>query len=579
MLNSGHFLQSRYRILNHLAGGGMAEVYLAEDTRLTGRRVALKEMSPNAVPPADRNWAINAFRQEAQMLATLRHRGLTPVADFFAEGGNWYLVMEFIDGVALDDRLAQLPGNRLPIPEALSIVHQLCEVLDYLHHQNPPVIFRDLKPGNIMLTAQGEVKLIDFGIARFFKPGKPQDTVNLGTPGYAAPEQHGHGGQTDARTDVFSLGVVLHQLLTGHDPTTTPMALPPARSFNPAITAAGEAVILRATQLDPALRYQSVPEFRQALFAATPLPTAQLPISPPLIPTQSIGYAYTPSSMPPMPVNAATPMPSGTMPTYLPPKSNTTLYIVMGSLLIIAIVAVAALLTSRDSASPATPEPVVMLVTATLVPTPESPSPGEGNANPLDQATSASQPPIAPPATSATSTPRPTVPPLPTSTSLPPPTWTPLPPPTAVPQPTCPQVTGPFAGLASQLQDRLGCAQGNATTTGAAQQRFDGGRMYWRENNDRIYAVYRGGRWESHADTWNEGDADYSCGTPQTPPTPIRGFGRTWCSFASIKQGLGNALDGEAGLTVTIQTFNNGFIMQTDDRTLVLYSNGSWERY
>ena len=154
--------------------------------------------------------------------------------------------MEYVDGITLEDRLQQSPGNRLAVQDALSVVYQLCDVLDYLHHQTPPIIFRDLKPGNIMLTAQGEVKLIDFGIARFFKQGKAQDTVSLGTPGYAPPEQHGRGGQTDARSDVFSLGVLLHQLLTGHDPTTTIFSLPQVRALNPNIPPAGAAFSKRA---------------------------------------------------------------------------------------------------------------------------------------------------------------------------------------------------------------------------------------------------------------------------------------------------------------------------------------------
>lgn len=574
MLNVGSILQTRYHILSHLAGGGMAEVYLAEDTRLTGRHVALKEMSPNAVPPDDRNWAISAFRQEAQMLATLRHRGLTPVADFFAEGGNWYLVMEYIDGITLDDRLAQMPGNRLPIPETLSIIHQLCDVLDYLHRQNPPVIFRDLKPGNIMLTPQGEVKLIDFGIARFFKPGKLQDTVNLGTPGYAAPEQHGHGGQTDARSDVYSLGVVFHQLITGHDPATTIMALPPARSLNPAITIAGEAVITRATQLDPEARYQSVQEFRQALFAATPLPTAQLPVAPPLIPTQPIGYVYTPPPMPPLPVATTTATPTDLSLARPPVRPTITPLVAIAGVVVIGLIAVVALLASRNGASQPTPESIVVMVTATRSQSIDSPTLSVGGAVNDKAAAVITQPPTEPLVPSSTprpptSTPRPTARPLPTSTPAPRPTE----------PPACPQVTGPFAGLASQLRDRLGCAQGNATTTAAAQQRFDGGRMYWREDTDRIYAVYKNNRWESHADTWNDGDADYSCGKPETPPTPIRGFGRAWCNFASIKQGMGNALDGEAAFTATVQAFQNGYIMRTDDRTLVMYSSGNWERY
>jgi serine/threonine-protein kinase len=133
------------------------------------------------------------------------------------------------------------------------IVLQLCKVLEYLHTLNPPVIFRDLKPGNVMLTGKNEVKLIDFGIARFFKPGQTRDTVNLGTPGYAAPELYGGAGQSDPRTDVYSLGVLLYQMLTGYDPTAavTPFPLPDLRSVTQELPSNVIEVISRAIQLRP----------------------------------------------------------------------------------------------------------------------------------------------------------------------------------------------------------------------------------------------------------------------------------------------------------------------------------------
>jgi hypothetical protein len=265
MLLPNTLLQNRYRIRRQIGGGGMGVVYLAEDTRLPGRRCAVKETSPDQLPPQDRSWATEAFRQEAQMLATLSHPGLTAVTDFFFERGNWYLVMDFVEGETLGDRLDRSPGRRLPLREALGIARQLCTVLEYLHEQRPPVVFRDLKPGNVMLTPKGAIKLIDFGIARFFKPGRSRDTVNLGTPGYAAPEQYGGKGQTDPRSDIYSLGVVLHEMLTGYDPQSTPFNLPRPRSLALAIPPGVEQVILRATQSDPGGRYQTVAQFRQAL--------------------------------------------------------------------------------------------------------------------------------------------------------------------------------------------------------------------------------------------------------------------------------------------------------------------------
>jgi len=278
MLTPGVLLQNRYRILRQIGGGGMGIVYLAQDTRLAGRRCAIKEMSPAQLAPQDRTWATNAFRQEAQMLANLKHPGLASVTDFFPEGGNWYLVMDFVEGETLEKRLEKAPGRRLPLGEALNVIRQLCDVLEYLHRQNPPVVFRDLKPGNVMLTPQGEVKLIDFGIARFFKPGQARDTINLGTPGYAAPELFGGLGQSDPRSDVYSLGALLLHMVTGYDPTTAalPFPLPAPASLMPGLPPHVERAISRATQLQPTSRYQSVVELRRALFP----PTSVLPPPP-----------------------------------------------------------------------------------------------------------------------------------------------------------------------------------------------------------------------------------------------------------------------------------------------------------
>jgi serine/threonine-protein kinase len=267
MLASGRLLQNRYRILRQIGGGGMARVYLAEDTRLAGRRCAIKEMSPSQLAPQDRAWAVNAFKQEAEMLAHLTHPGLTPVTDFFSESGNRYLVMDYVEGETLLERLNQARRGRLPLEEALDVADQLCDVLEYLHSQRPPVIFRDLKPDNVMITPNGKVKLIDFGIARFFKRGQTRDTVNLGTPGYAAPEQYGGSGQSDARADIYSLGVLLLHMVTGYDPTTatTPFSLPSLSDLRPDLPSTVEQVFSRATQPQPDLRYDSVNEFRQAL--------------------------------------------------------------------------------------------------------------------------------------------------------------------------------------------------------------------------------------------------------------------------------------------------------------------------
>ena len=269
LLPRNRVLQNRYAIVDKLGQGGMGAVYKVADQRLGGKVLALKEMSDAAITdPQERVQAIAAFRQEAQLLARLNHPNIPKVTDFFTENYRHYIVMEFVPGETLEDRLArqQVPCSE---QEVRQWVLQLCEVLSYLHSQSPPIIFRDLKPGNIMLMPEGQLKLIDFGIARFFKPGKPGDTRVLGTPGYSPPEQHGRG-QTDVRSDIYSLGVVLHRLLTLYDPETTPFKLPRVRQLNPAVSPQLEQIIAKATQPDILQRYQSVGQMSQTLRLGIP---------------------------------------------------------------------------------------------------------------------------------------------------------------------------------------------------------------------------------------------------------------------------------------------------------------------
>ena len=266
MLSAMSVLRGRYRILHKRAQGGMAAVYEALDLHLAGKRWAIKEMSDAIITsPLERQRAITAFQQEAQMLATLDHPNLPKVVDYFSEGGREYLVMEYVDGQTLDEMLSAC-GNR-PFSEdhVLDWALQLCAVLDYLHHQN--IIFRDLKPSNIMVEQSGMVRLIDFGIARLFKPGKASDTAAIGTLGYAPPEQYG-SIQTDLRSDVYSLGATLHTLLTGFDPSQSPLLFPPVRHLNPAVSVEMERVITTAMAQKPEQRWQNIAQMRNALMTS-----------------------------------------------------------------------------------------------------------------------------------------------------------------------------------------------------------------------------------------------------------------------------------------------------------------------
>ncbi len=214
-------LKQRYRIVSLAGRGGMGAVYKATDIELGNRLVAVKEMSQRGLNGREKAEAVRGFKHEALLLAGLQHAHLPRIYDHFLENGHWYLVMDFIAGETLENYLARMPGRRLPLEEVLDYGIQLCTVLEYLHTRQPPIIFRDLKPTNIMRSTEGQLYLIDFGIARHFKPGQEKDTAAFGSPGYAAPEQYGQT-QTTPRTDIYNLGAILHQMLTGKNPAQTP---------------------------------------------------------------------------------------------------------------------------------------------------------------------------------------------------------------------------------------------------------------------------------------------------------------------------------------------------------------------
>lgn len=226
-------LHARYQLDSLIGQGGMGAVYKAVDTSFN-RPVAIKEMSRAGLTPARVLDAEESFQREANLLAGLLHRNLPRIYDNFAEEERSYLVMDFIEGHTLEDYLEQKKGKPLPLEQVLDWGQELCDVLSYLHDQQPPIIFRDLKPSNVMIDSRGHIFLIDFGIARIFKPGKSHDTVALGSPGFAAPEQYGKA-QSTPRSDIYSLGALLHCLLTGVDPSEQPFFFQSASRLNPAV--------------------------------------------------------------------------------------------------------------------------------------------------------------------------------------------------------------------------------------------------------------------------------------------------------------------------------------------------------
>jgi hypothetical protein len=269
----GTVLKNQYRIVRLVGGGGMAWVYQVEELpQGSGKLWALKELRPQTQDKAERATARRLFEQEAQLLRGLEHVNIPRIADFFEEKGRACLVMEFIWGESLEKRLEAANAPLLET-DVLTWAVQLCDALEYLHGLQPPIIFRDLKPSNVMITNTGLVKLIDFGIARTYKVGKKRDTVAMGSENYAAPEQWGKG-QTDARSDVYALGATMYHLLGNMAPT--PAFLPseplPLGNYNTALSKKTIALVERAMDRERKRRYQSAREMRLALTEALPMP-------------------------------------------------------------------------------------------------------------------------------------------------------------------------------------------------------------------------------------------------------------------------------------------------------------------
>ncbi|MBE3557614.1 MAG: protein kinase [Ktedonobacteraceae bacterium] len=263
-------LKQRYVILQPAGRGGFGAVYKAADTQFGNRLVAVKEMSQSSLNPQERLEATASFRQEALLLASLTHPNLPRIYEQFTDTGRSYLVMDFIEGETLEELLRKRQGEKLPVEQVLSIALQLCDVLHYLHTRQPPIIFRDMKPANIMLTLSGHVYLIDFGIARHFKPGQSKDTTALGSSGYAAPEQYGRS-QTTAKADIYGLGATLHHLLTGDDPSETPFHFAPLQTENQPVLDALSTLIMSMVSVDISKRPASVLTVRQEIMRITGL--------------------------------------------------------------------------------------------------------------------------------------------------------------------------------------------------------------------------------------------------------------------------------------------------------------------
>jgi serine/threonine protein kinase len=279
-LNPGDLIGDRYQVIRELGGGGMKLVFLVEDRRLN-RKAALAEMIDSFSRPSDQAAAVASFQREADMLAKLESEYIPRIFDRLSEHNRHYLVMEYVPGRTLQERMTSA-GGKLDDKFVMDVAAQIVEGLEYLHGLKPPVIYRDLKPSNVIVKADGRIKMVDFGIARHFQPSST--VTMIGTQGYAPPEQY--LGKVEVRSDLYALGATMHHLLTGRDPANAPpFSFPPTRDLRPDINPLLAELIDEALAYDVKGRAPNAQEFKRRLDRirgkSQGLPTAARVASPP----------------------------------------------------------------------------------------------------------------------------------------------------------------------------------------------------------------------------------------------------------------------------------------------------------
>ncbi|MBQ7385254.1 MAG: serine/threonine protein kinase [Ruminococcus sp.] len=260
MLEIGSLVDGKYKILRVVGKGGMSVVYQAVNEK-ANKIWAIKEVRKDGV----QNFEVvkQNLIVETELLKRFNHPNLPSIIDVIDGEGSFLIVMDYIEGNSLNKAIETSGAQSQE--DVIEWSKQLCDVLGYLHSRKPPIIYRDMKPANVMLKPDGNVSLIDFGTAREFKSSSVEDTTCLGTQGYAAPEQYGGHGQTDARTDIYCLGATMYHLVTGHNPSTPPYEMYPIRQWNPVLSSGLEEIIIKCTQRNPNDRYQSCAELLYAL--------------------------------------------------------------------------------------------------------------------------------------------------------------------------------------------------------------------------------------------------------------------------------------------------------------------------
>lgn len=258
MVSQG-ILQNRYQLEGVLGQGGMGTVYLAKDVRLDDRLCVVKELRSDFYRDEDKQRALSFFDREARMLARLKHANIVQVSDYFSEHGKYFLVMEYVDGENLHSIMQRREAEPFAENQVVHWAIEICDVLSYLHSQDPPVIYRDLKPSNIMINAQGQLKLVDFGIAR--KIEHEDENTRVVSAGYSPPEQY--WGQANIQSDIYALGATMYYLLTGKDPEPLKSASP--AESNDEVSEYMDSIVQKCMAQDPNQRHLSAKELREAL--------------------------------------------------------------------------------------------------------------------------------------------------------------------------------------------------------------------------------------------------------------------------------------------------------------------------
>jgi eukaryotic-like serine/threonine-protein kinase len=271
-LSEGTVLNGRYEIVRKIGGGGMGAVYLASDRNLGGVLRAVKEMVQSHIEEAHQDKAVNDFKRESLLLTSLEHPSIPTIYDYFFDDreNRFYLVMKYISGGDLAGRLRSAPENRLDEKTITEWAIQVADVLDYLHSREPPIVYRDLKPSNVMIDGNsGRVMLIDFGIARWVSAKEEKGVTAVGTMGYAPPELF--SGNVEPRSDIYSLGSTMFHLLTGADPQNSPLLIfdfnknPRPRQINSMLSDQMEQILLRSVEYDADKRFTNAAEMREIL--------------------------------------------------------------------------------------------------------------------------------------------------------------------------------------------------------------------------------------------------------------------------------------------------------------------------